>query len=99
MALSHGDWSFSDGWITIGLALWALVAVLAEMYLWPAERRLQAAVSSLTALSSVDADGLGGPAGPRQVGGPEVTPGHRWGPGPSSARTACESWRWPPRLR
>ena len=30
MALSHGDWSFSDGWITIGLALWALVAVSAE---------------------------------------------------------------------
>lgn len=45
MALSHGDWSFADGWITIGLALWAVVAVVAEMALWPAERRLQAAVA------------------------------------------------------
>jgi uncharacterized membrane protein len=46
MALSHGDWSFSDGWIMVGLALWAVVAVAAEMALWPAERRLQEAVSS-----------------------------------------------------
>jgi len=46
MAMSHGDWSFSDGWIMVGLALWALVAVTAEMALWPAERRLQEAVSS-----------------------------------------------------
>jgi hypothetical protein len=61
MALSRGDWSFSDGWIGIGLALWAVVAVSAEMYLWPAERRLQAVVSSLTALSSVDPDRAGTP--------------------------------------
>jgi hypothetical protein len=59
MAMSHGDWSFSDGWIVIGLTLWALVAVSAEMYLWPAERRLQAAVSRLTALSPVDGGGDG----------------------------------------
>jgi len=59
MAMSHGDWSFSDGWIEIGLTLWALVAVSAEMYLWPAERRLQAAVSRLTALSPVDGGGDG----------------------------------------
>jgi len=49
MALSHGDWSFADGWITIGLALWTVVAVVAEMALWPAERRLQAAVAAPTA--------------------------------------------------
>ena len=47
MAMSHGDWSFSDGWITIGLALWASVAVVAEMALWPAERRLQEGVVAL----------------------------------------------------
>ena len=41
MAMSHGDWSFSDGWITMGLVAWAVVAVVAEMALWPAERRLQ----------------------------------------------------------
>ena len=45
MAQSHGDWSFDDSWITMGLALWAGVAVVAEMALWPAERRLQAAVA------------------------------------------------------
>jgi uncharacterized membrane protein len=45
MAMSQGDWSFSDGWINIGLALWAVVAVVAEMALWPEERRIQAAVA------------------------------------------------------
>ena len=66
MALSHGDWSFSDGWITVGLALWAVVAVAAEMYLWPAERRLQVAVTSLTALAPVD----GGEEGTAPVAAP-----------------------------
>ncbi len=42
--MSQGDWSFSDGWVTIGIALWTVVAVGAEMVLWPAERRLQQAV-------------------------------------------------------
>ena len=27
IAMSHGDWSFSDGWIAIGLVLWAVAAV------------------------------------------------------------------------
>ncbi len=45
MAMSQGDWSFSDGWINIGLALWAVVAVVAEMALWPEERRIQAALA------------------------------------------------------
>jgi len=44
MAMSHGDWTFADGWITAGLILWAVAAVAAETVLWPAERRLQAAV-------------------------------------------------------
>jgi uncharacterized membrane protein len=48
MALSHDDWSFADGWISIGLALWTVVAVVAEMALWPAERRLQVAVAGPT---------------------------------------------------
>ncbi len=72
MAMGHGDWSFSDGWITLGLALWAAVAVVAEMALWPAERRLQEAV--------VGADDRATPLvppGPRGAGGPvapEVRP-------------------------
>jgi hypothetical protein len=72
MAMSHGDWSFSDGWITIGLALWAVVAVAAEMYLWPAERRLQAAVSSLTPVTPAEGEGTGSAraeAGPGLEGG------------------------------
>jgi uncharacterized membrane protein len=56
MAMSHGDWSFSDSWITIGLALWAVVAVGAEMYLWPAERRLQVAVAAIPAPAPRDGD-------------------------------------------
>jgi len=48
MALSQGDWSWADGWITLGLALWTVVAVVAEMALWPAERRLQVAVAGPT---------------------------------------------------
>ena len=48
MALSHGDWSFDDSWITVGLGLWTVVAVVAEMALWPAERRLQVAVAGPT---------------------------------------------------
>jgi hypothetical protein len=43
--MSHGRWSFSDGWIMGGLALWAVAALGAEMALWPAERALQEAVS------------------------------------------------------
>jgi uncharacterized membrane protein len=43
--MSRGDWSFSTGWVTIGLALWATVALTAEMVLWPVERRLQEAVA------------------------------------------------------
>jgi hypothetical protein len=43
--MSHGQWSFSDGWIMGGLALWAVAAVGAEISLWPAERQLQQAVS------------------------------------------------------
>jgi hypothetical protein len=46
MAMSGGDWTFSDAWITIGLMLWAAVALVAEMALWPAERRLQVAVAA-----------------------------------------------------
>ena len=44
VAMGHGEWSFSDGWILAGFVLWAAVGVGAEMALWPAERRLQEAV-------------------------------------------------------
>lgn len=55
VAMSHGDWTFSDGWITLGLILWAVAASVAEIALWPAERRLQALVSE----PSPGSDGAG----------------------------------------
>ncbi len=48
MALSGGDWSYADGWVLGGILLWAGAAVLAEMVLWPAERRLQCEVAAPT---------------------------------------------------
>jgi hypothetical protein len=45
IAMSHGEWSYSDGWIEIGLTLWAFAAMVAEMLLWPAERELQQLVA------------------------------------------------------
>jgi len=46
IAMSDGAWSFSDGWISTGLALWAVTAVSGELVLWPGERRLQVAVGA-----------------------------------------------------
>jgi len=45
VAMSGGAWSYADGWIGLGLALWAVAASAAEMVLWPAERQLQEAVT------------------------------------------------------
>ncbi len=44
VATSQGDWSYSDQWIVVGLAVWAVAALLGEMALWPAERRLREGV-------------------------------------------------------
>lgn len=44
IAMSQGDWSFSDGWVVAGLMLWTVAVAVAEGVLWPAERRLQSAV-------------------------------------------------------
>jgi hypothetical protein len=55
VAMSHGEWSFSDGWGGVGFGLWAVVAVGAEMALWPAERRLQSAVVDGASAESVRA--------------------------------------------
>ena len=48
LVMSHGAWSWTSGWVTIGLILWAGAAMTAEMVLWPAERGLQQLVSSDT---------------------------------------------------
>lgn len=41
VAMSGGQWRWSDTWVSAGLAVWAVVAVVAESVLWPGERRLQ----------------------------------------------------------
>ncbi len=45
VVMSRGAWSVADGWVGIGLVLWAVAASAAELVLWPAERRLQQAVT------------------------------------------------------
>ena len=45
LAMSQGAYALGDGWVLAGLVLFAAVALLAEGVLWPAERRLQAAVA------------------------------------------------------
>ena len=46
LAMSHGAYSLGQGWVLGGLALFAGVALVGEGVLWPAERRLQAAVTA-----------------------------------------------------
>jgi uncharacterized membrane protein len=48
VVMSRGGWSFSDGWVVIGLILWAAAAVTSELILWPAERALQQLVADGT---------------------------------------------------
>ena len=44
--MSQGAYALGDGWVLAGLAIFAAVALLAEGVLWPAERRLQAALAA-----------------------------------------------------
>jgi hypothetical protein len=75
LAMSHGAYALSDGWVASGLAVFVVVAVLAEGVLWPAERRIQASVSSGSASSSdatAFAPGDGPEAEPDARGAPTV---------------------------
>jgi len=64
IAMSGGEWSWSDTWVSLGTAAWAAVAVVAEAVLWPHERRLQQAVAS----AGGDDGGVVPGAGPRESG-------------------------------
>jgi hypothetical protein len=55
LAMSHGAYALSDGWVASGLAVVVVVVVLAEGVLWPAERRIQASVSSGSAATTTTA--------------------------------------------
>ena len=46
LAMSHGAYALEQGWVLGGLVVFAGVARGGEGVLWPAERRLQAAVAS-----------------------------------------------------
>jgi uncharacterized membrane protein len=46
LAMSQGAYALGDGWVLAGLALFAAIVLLAEGVMWPAERRLQAAVAA-----------------------------------------------------
>jgi hypothetical protein len=65
LAMSHGADTVSDGWVLAGLVLFVALALVAEVVLWPAERRVQAALA--TAEGGGDGD-LGGHATPVAAG-------------------------------
>jgi hypothetical protein len=75
LAMSHGAYALSDGWVVSGLAVFVVVVVLAEGVLWPAERRIQASVSSGSAPAApaaASAPGDGPEAEPDARGAPTV---------------------------
>ena len=45
VADSGGAWEAGDSWVVAGLVLWLAATVLAEVAVWPGERRLQLVVS------------------------------------------------------
>ena len=62
LVMSDGQWSFADTWVSAGMAVWAIVAMVAETVLWPAERRLQGVVATAGGAEPVAAaDGSGQP--------------------------------------
>jgi uncharacterized membrane protein len=59
LAMSDGAYALGDGWVLAGLVLFVAAAAVCEGVLWPAERRVQTAVSR-----------PGAGAGPAEVPGP-----------------------------
>jgi uncharacterized membrane protein len=54
LALSRGAYALGQGWVLGGLALFAGVALVGEGVMWPAERRLQAALTSTDVPPPID---------------------------------------------
>jgi uncharacterized membrane protein len=46
VSASKGAFSTGDGFVVAGIGLWALATVVAEVVVWPGERRIQTTVSS-----------------------------------------------------
>lgn len=53
LAMSGGAYSFRQGWVTMGIAIFVVVVFLGEGVVWPAERRLQVALAPADAASPV----------------------------------------------
>jgi hypothetical protein len=70
IAMSGGQWGYSDGWVTIGLGLWVVVALVAEGVLWPTERRLQEVVATREATVGTATVAPGGTHGQEPLGDP-----------------------------
>ena len=70
VAMSGGQWGYSDGWVTIGLGAWVVVAFVAEGVLWPAERRLQGLVAARESLVGAAGSGVAAPEGEHGPGPP-----------------------------
>jgi hypothetical protein len=76
VAMSKGQWSFSDRWVVVGSLLWVVAASLAEVLLWPSERQLQAEVARLPAADRLGApSAVPGSTGPGDVAATEQSGG------------------------
>ncbi|HEX7459056.1 MAG TPA: hypothetical protein VF279_00410 [Acidimicrobiales bacterium] len=60
IALSGGQWSWSDTWVSMGTGVWAVVAGVAEAVLWPGERHLQSVVAGRSGGTPVEDPGRTG---------------------------------------
>ena len=72
IAMSGGEWSWSDTWVSLGMGLWAVIAVAAEAVLWPGERHLQELVTARSGVSSTEASDVAVP----EAGGEGPTAEH-----------------------
>lgn len=73
LALSQGAYSLSAGWVMGGLGIFIVAILLAEGLLWPAERRLQVAVSAYVSESGSETEAESGADGGADSGaGPNV---------------------------
>ncbi len=59
LAMSQGAYALGQGWVLGGLAIFGAVALLGEGLLWPAEQRLQFALSESDATAAPPAELLG----------------------------------------
>jgi uncharacterized membrane protein len=62
VGMSGGAYALTDGWVLAGLVLFAAVAALGELVMWPAERRLQTAVGAGAVGEALGTETLGADA-------------------------------------